>query len=117
MARKSKHPEPRPSPAAKARATSSAASLEAAMPLANLRKARALSQEALAGLLHITQPEVSRVERSTDLYVSTLRRFLAALGGDLRIVAVFPDGEVELPQFSNGHAAGHRPRVGRVRGK
>jgi transcriptional regulator with XRE-family HTH domain len=111
MARKYRELQERMSPTARARAIAGAEQLEATMHLQELRKARALSQETLAELLHITQPEVSRVERSTDLYLSTLRRFLAAMGADLRVVAVFPDGEVELPQFAEPEASAPERRV------
>jgi hypothetical protein len=42
------------------------------------------------------------MEGQTDMYVSTLRRFIAAMGGDLRIVAHFPQGDVEINQFTQG---------------
>lgn len=44
----------------------------------------------------MVQPSVSRLERQTDLYVSTLRRYIEAIGGRLEIHAVFPDFDVEL---------------------
>ena len=71
----------------------------AAMPLAELRRARDLTQAALAEILDTTQPEVSKIERRTDVYVSTLRRYVEAMGGALEIVARFPDGEVRIEQF------------------
>lgn len=42
---------------------------------------------------------MSKVESQTDMYVSTLRRFVEAMGGELRIVAHFPQGNVEINQF------------------
>lgn len=69
------------------------------MPLAELREARRLTQEELAGLLGNRQAAVSKVERRADMYVSTLRRYIEALGGELEIVARFPEGEVRITQF------------------
>ena len=50
--------------------------LLAEMPLHELRRARRLSQEQLAEELGATQPEISKIEHRTDMYVSTLRRFV-----------------------------------------
>jgi transcriptional regulator with XRE-family HTH domain len=69
------------------------------MPLQELRRARELTQTTLAELLHTSQPEVSRMEHQADMYVSTLRRYVEAMGGALEIVARFPDGAVEITQF------------------
>ena len=60
------------------------------------RLARQLSQETLAESLGIDQSGVSKLERRADLYVSTLRRYVEAMGGSLEIVARFPDGEVRI---------------------
>jgi predicted XRE-type DNA-binding protein len=73
--------------------------LLAEMPLHELRRARQLSQEQLATELGATQPEISKIERRTDMYVSTLRRFVEAMGGKLEIIAQFPDGTVRITQF------------------
>ena len=73
--------------------------LLAAMPLHELRRARQLSQEQLAEELGATQPEISKMEHRTDMYVSTLRRFVEAMGGELEIIARFPDGTVRISQF------------------
>jgi DNA-binding Xre family transcriptional regulator len=66
------------------------------LPLQELRLARQLSQETLAESLGIDQSGVSKLERRADLYVSTLRRYVEAMGGSLEIVARFPDGEVRI---------------------
>lgn len=70
------------------------------MPLNELRQARALSQVKLAETLHVNQAAVSKIERRTDMYISTLRAYIRAMGGDLEIVAKFPDGEVKIANFS-----------------
>jgi transcriptional regulator with XRE-family HTH domain len=71
-----------------------------AMPLDALRDARQLTQVQMAQLLQISQGAVSKVERRTDMFVSTLRNYVRAIGGDLEIRAVFPDGDVLIDQFS-----------------
>jgi DNA-binding transcriptional regulator YiaG len=71
------------------------------MPLHELRQARQLSQETLAQVLGTNQAGVSKMERRTDMYVSTLRRYLRAMGGDLEITAHFPDGSVRINQFED----------------
>jgi DNA-binding transcriptional regulator YiaG len=64
--------------------------------LARVRKARSLTQATIAETMGMDQSEVSRLERRTDLLLSTARRFIQATGGDLRLVAHYPDGDVEL---------------------
>jgi DNA-binding XRE family transcriptional regulator len=69
------------------------------LPLHELRAARRLSQEALAEALDTAQSSVSRLERRTDMYVSTLRSYVEAMGGTLEITARFPDGTVKILTF------------------
>jgi len=64
--------------------------------LQRLRRARYLTQMQLATAMDITQPELSKLEHRADLYVSTLRRFVEAMGGTLELTARFPDGETEI---------------------
>lgn len=71
----------------------------AELPLQELRQARHLSQVQLANVLHVQQGAISKLERRTDMYVSTLRSFIKAMGGDLKIIAQFPDGEIQINQF------------------
>jgi transcriptional regulator with XRE-family HTH domain len=61
------------------------------MTLQDMRKARKLTQESMAELLGIRQDSVSRLEKRTDLLLSTLRSYVKAMGGDLKLVAEFPD--------------------------
>lgn len=70
------------------------------LPLQELREARHLTQQQLAGHLESGQAAVSKLERRTDMYVSTLRRFIEAMGGELEIIARFPDGAVRISNFS-----------------
>jgi len=69
------------------------------MPLYELRQARQLSQEQLARELHVRQANVSKIERRTDVYISTLRSYVEAMGGELEITAKFPQGAVKINQF------------------
>lgn len=72
----------------------------AEMPLHELREARRLTQEQLGEQLGVAQAEVSKLERRTDMYVSTLGRIIRAMGGRLELRAIFPDGEVTIERFS-----------------
>jgi len=76
-----------------------------AMPLEELREARELTQTQLAQVLKVSQGAVSKVERRADMYISTLRSYIRAVGGDLQIRAVFPEGEVVINQFEDLDAA------------
>jgi ribosome-binding protein aMBF1 (putative translation factor) len=73
----------------------------AEMPLHELRQARGLSQKMLADVLHIKQPAVSKIEQRTDMYISTLRSHIEAMGGQLEITANFPDGSVKISRFTD----------------
>lgn len=73
--------------------------LEREITLAELRRAREMTQKQLAQALETTQPGISAIERRTDLYVSTMRSYVEALGGHLEITAVFADGAVPIRTF------------------
>ena len=62
-----------------------------AVVLAQLRESRAVTQQELAGALEVSQPNVSRIEHQDDLFLSTLRSYVEALGGRLELRAVFDD--------------------------
>ncbi|HEU4644581.1 MAG TPA: XRE family transcriptional regulator [Burkholderiales bacterium] len=92
--------------AARARAQARARTLLEQMPLQELRLARGLSQETLAATLKVRQASISKLERRADMYISTLRSHIRAMGGELEIVARFPDGEVRISNFEEvGEAA------------
>jgi transcriptional regulator with XRE-family HTH domain len=61
------------------------------LTLQDLRKAHDLTQERVAELLHIKQENVSRLEKRSDLLLSTLRSYIKAMGGDLKLIVEFPD--------------------------
>ena len=75
--------------------------LRSEMPLHELRQAQQLSQDTLAKTLHINQAAVSKMERRTDMYISTLRNYIRAMGGELEIIATFPEGQVKIENFAS----------------
>lgn len=94
------------SPVARVQAAEKARVMLAEMPLNELRQARGLSQKMLAEVLHVQQPSIAKIEKRTDMYISTLRSHIEAMGGQLEVVAKFPDGTVKISNFSDlGKAA------------
>jgi ribosome-binding protein aMBF1 (putative translation factor) len=87
-------------PAARAGADQRTQTMLAEMPLHELRRARGLSQKMLAEKLHVQQPSVAKMERRTDMYISTLRSHIEAMGGELEVLAKFPDGVVKINNFA-----------------
>ena len=81
-------------PESQVRANERANAMLDEMPLHELRQARGLSQKMLAEMLRIQQPAVAKLEKRTDMYLSTLRSHIEAMGGELEVVARFPDGAV-----------------------
>lgn len=69
------------------------------MALQELRQTRQLTQQQLADILHINQAALSKMENQSDMRISTLRKLLQAMGGNLKIVAEFPEGDVVIDQF------------------
>jgi transcriptional regulator with XRE-family HTH domain len=70
--------------------------IDAQVRLAELRQRRGASQSQIARALEVSQPNVSRIEQEDDVYLSTLSRYVAALGGYLEVRAVFPEEEITL---------------------
>ena len=89
------------SPEAQARAEQLTQQHMAEMPLHELRQARGLSQQALAEILNVQQPSIAKMERRADMYISTLRSHIEAMGGTLEITAKFDDGSVKISNFSH----------------
>jgi len=71
------------------------------MALHELRQALQLTQEELANTLDMKQNAISKFEHQSDIFISTLRKILFAMGADLKIVAHFPDGDVVINQFND----------------
>lgn len=88
-------------PGAAERVTARIAELEREASLADIRKALELTQQQLAASLGLAQPGISRIENETDLFVSTLRNYVEALGGELEITAVFEDMRIPIKTFTS----------------
>lgn len=67
-----------------------------AIRLAELRTEAGITQVQLADRMGVTQENVSRIERAEDTQVSTIRRYVEALGGSLELHAVFADRDVPI---------------------
>jgi DNA-binding XRE family transcriptional regulator len=74
-----------------------------ALALAEAREQRNVTQKDIAEVLGVTQANVSRIEREDDVYLSTLRKYVEALGGRLELTAIFPDKTVNLGRSSKSH--------------
>lgn len=105
MAKKFVELEAKMSPAARSRSDAKFEALIREMPLHELRRARGLSQKALAALLHVEQPAIAKLERRADMYISSLRAHIEAMGGELEIIARFPDGSVKIQNFTTLESA------------
>ncbi|MGA2593354.1 MAG: XRE family transcriptional regulator [Bryobacteraceae bacterium] len=107
MARKFQELRAKMSPESRARSEAKTKHMIEEMSLDELRAARQLTQEHLATLLGVNQSAVSKLERRVDMYVSTLGDFIRAMGGELEIRAIFPEGAVRLTRLGErGTAAG-----------
>jgi len=79
--------------------------------LQELRKERALTQTRLAEILGVTQDNVSRIEKRSDVLLSTLRSYIEAMGGELDLVVKFPDQmPVHIQSLSDLRDHGENPR-------
>ncbi|MFH0821462.1 MAG: XRE family transcriptional regulator [Pseudomonadota bacterium] len=109
MARKFAELRAKMSEESRARAHALYQKMVAEMALHELRQARGISQVKLAEALNIKQPNIAKLEKRADIYISTLRTTIEAMGGTLDIVARFPDGNVKITNFSSigeGETAG-----------
>jgi len=93
------------SPARRARNEKAARKMMAELLLSQLRAQSGMTQRQLAALLGIKQPTLAQIERQDDIQVSTLRRLVQALGGDLDLVVRLPGGDVRIGQFGRRKSA------------
>lgn len=100
MARDFKELEQKMPPESLARAKARAKEMMAEMLLAEIRKSVGLTQQDLAAQLGVKQPTLSKLESQDDMQVSTLRRLIHALGGELELIAHLPGGDIRIRQFS-----------------
>ncbi len=75
--------------------------LRARMSPQSQARATALTQTMLAEILHVQQPSIAKKEKRTDMYLSTLRSHIEAMGGQLEVIARFPEGSVKINNFSD----------------
>lgn len=101
MARKFKELFQKMPARARAEVKARARKMLAEMALDELREARELTQEQLAKRFRVGQPAIAKLEKRTDMYLSTLRGVIQAMGGELEIRAVFSDGDVRINQLKD----------------
>ena len=101
MARNFKELEAKMSPQRRARIEALARDTLAEMLLAEIRRQAGLTQVDLAETLGIKQPSLSKLEAQDDMQISTLRRIVNALGGELELIANLPGGAIKLTQFKD----------------
>lgn len=99
MARKFSELRARMSPEAQSRSAARAEAMLVEMQLQELRKARNVTQVEVARAMSVEQASISKLERREDMYVSTLREYVKALGGELKLVASFPDVEIQVHPY------------------
>jgi DNA-binding XRE family transcriptional regulator len=99
MARNFRELQDKMSPESRARVEERVKASLAAMD--HFREARDLTQTQLAIILEVSPDAIAEQERRADIYLSTLRSYVQAMGGELEIRAVFPTGESTIGQFSD----------------
>jgi transcriptional regulator with XRE-family HTH domain len=76
--------------------------------LSEVRQLAGKSQQEVAQTLGMKQPSLSKLEKQGDMQISTLRKIVKALGGELEVLARFPKGTVKIDQFDpSHHRSGH----------
>jgi transcriptional regulator with XRE-family HTH domain len=86
-----------------ARAARRTQELLAELLLREVRQLAGKSQQQVAKALGIKQPSLSKLEKQSDMQISTLRKIVKALGGELEVLAKFPKGTVKIDQFDPPH--------------
>ena len=100
-------------PERRARIEAGTKALREALRLAELRERQGMTQQEVATALAVSQANVSKIERQNEVYLSTLQRYVTALGGRLRISAVFGDDDIPLQLLSEAPGrARHSPEPG-----
>jgi Helix-turn-helix domain len=99
MAKKFAELRSKMSPESQARAAARAEAVLVEMQLSDLRKARTFTQVEMAKAMNIEQAAISKIEHRDDMYISTLSGYVKALGGELKLVASFPDAKIVIHPF------------------
>lgn len=105
MAKNFKALQAQMAPEALRRAEAKAEAMLRSMTLDELREALELTQEEVAKRLQVKQPAVAKLERREDVRLSTLRALIEAMGGQIEVRAIFPQGTVILRQPGEARAA------------
>ena len=100
------------SPEAQARSAARAEGMLLEMRLRELRKSRNVTQVEVAQVMGVEQTAISKLEHRSDLYLSTVYEYIKALGGELKLVASFPEGDIDVPVQSFEVQADRRPPSG-----
>src|SRR5207237_6172801 len=82
--------------------------------LSEVRQLAGKSQEEVAEALGIRQPSLSKLEGQSDMQISTLRKIVKALGGELEVLARFPNGTFKIDQFDPSQRRSRYPRPGKL---
>ena len=93
----------------RARAALRTQELLAELLLSEVRQLAGKSQRQVADALGIKQPSLSKLEKQSDMQVSTLQKIVKALGGELEVLARFPKGTVKIGQFDPSPRRPRRP--------
>ena len=84
--------------------------------LSEIRELAGKSQRQVAEALGIKQPSLSKLEKQSDMQISTLRRIVNALGGELEVIARFPKGKVKIEPFGEpDQRSGREPSTSKRR--
>jgi DNA-binding XRE family transcriptional regulator len=101
MANKWKNLKQQMSPQSQARVDANIRATLRTLPLTEIRRAIGMTQAELAGKLDVSQGSVSKFENAADMYLTTLRKYVEALGGELHLTAKFADGrELEIEHLA-----------------
>jgi transcriptional regulator with XRE-family HTH domain len=87
------------SPEAQARSAAQTEGMLVEMRLQELRRSRKVTQVEVAQAMGVEQTAVSKLERRSDMYLSTVYEYVRALGGELKLVASFPEGDIPVQPF------------------
>jgi transcriptional regulator with XRE-family HTH domain len=82
--------------------------------LSEVRELMGKSQREVAESLGIKQPSLSKLEKQSDIQISTLQKIVKALGGELQVLAKFPKGTVKIDQFDLSHRRSRKQRPGEL---
>src|SRR5437867_3539145 len=82
--------------------------------LTEVRHLTGKSQQQVAKALGMKQPSLSKLEKQGDMQISTLRKIVKALGGELEVLARFPKGTIKIDQFGASHRRSRRQDLGEL---